>query len=434
MSYFELVLRTVRGTDSVEVLLEYATHPSGYVREAVLRRCIALKPVALLPAVAARLHDWVPQVRLAAREALAVLLPQASAAELGAVLHDILRLHTHGRGDSAEWLTGFETTLSQQISLADLCALARADDRRAARATVSLIERQGLLALAPLIALMQERREDIVLAQRAIELAANLPPDQRPAVYRVGAASHFGSVRTVSLKALLGIETEAHRAAVAALDDTQASVRQAAIAYLLAAGFDVRGHYRSALAQRDHPARHMRVCLTALAGLRDEDDLDLIKSFQHSEYASVRAAALLAWLRLAVQDKDAVALAALDDPAPGVRKLAVHLGHKYGAYIPFAVILRQLDASDDVTVPLLLAESNKWNWLECVARVCLRDGVEQARDRGLDAAVGQWTMSTGWHERPGAEQLRFLTSEPVLAAFTQLLPAPDMQVLLTCLA
>lgn len=65
-----------------------------------------------------------------------------------------------------------------------------------------------------------------------IELAANLPPDQRPTVYRVGTASPFGAVRTMALKALPGVEV--HRAAMAALNDVQGAVRQAAIACLLA--------------------------------------------------------------------------------------------------------------------------------------------------------------------------------------------------------
>lgn len=379
----------------------------------------------------ARLHDWVPQVRVAARVALARLLPLVSAAELMALLPAILR---PGRGDGVEWLVGFEATLLQKLPLAELCAAARGPDRKVARAAVALIDRHGLLAPPAIVQLILHRRDDIVLAQRAIALSAMLAPEQQVNAYRAAANSHFGAVRTVAVKALLAMPPQARRAALAALDDVQASVRQAAVTYLLAADFDVRGYYREALAHVGQQARRTRICLTALAALRNGDDLDLIKSFQRSAYASVRAAALLAWLRLAERDKDAIALAALDDPAPGVRKLAVHLARKYGAYIPFAVILRQLEASDAVSVPLRLAESNKWNWLESVARVCLLRGVEPARGQGLDAAVMRWAATARWHQRPGAEQLRFLTSAPVLAAFTQLLPAPGMRLLAERLA
>ncbi|WP_432382620.1 hypothetical protein [Duganella sp. P38] len=69
-----------------------------------------------------------------------------------------------------------------------------------------------------------------------IELAANLPPDQRPTVYCVGTASPFGAVRTMALKALPGVEV--HRAAMAALNDVQGAVRQASIACLLALSRD----------------------------------------------------------------------------------------------------------------------------------------------------------------------------------------------------
>lgn len=435
MRYDELIIRLIRETDSVEVLQQYAAAVSGYVREEVLKRCIALKPLALLSAVVVRLNDWVPQVRQAARAALEVLLPQASATQLAAVLHELLRLHTHGRGDSAAWLTSFEAKLLQKVTLSDLCAVARAADRRAARAAVSLLDRRGLLAPEAIVQLILERGDDIVLAQRAIELCARLAPDQRMPAYRAAATSHFGAVRTIAVSALLSMQSEAHaEVALAALEDVQSSVRQVAISYLLATDFDARGYYRRVLQQGSHQVQRTRICLSALAGLRDAADVALIKSFQCSEHPGVRAATLLAWFRLAEQDKDRIALAALEDSARGVRKLAVQLVRKYGAYVPLASIVQQLEVHEDVRVPLQLAESNKWNWLECVARICLQRGVEQARSMGLDAAIVRWSMAVNWYDRPNAQQQQLLTSTPVVASFTQLLHPRIVQPLLARLA
>lgn len=431
MDYYELIIRLIRETESIEVLQQYAPESSGYVREEVLKRCIALKPLALLPAVMARLNDWVPQVRHAAREALAALLPQMTVTQLAPLLHALLRLHTHGRGDSAAWLAGFEAKLLQKMTLPDLCALARGSERRTARAAVSLIERHGLLAPAAIVQLIVARRDDVVLAQRAIALCASLTPDQRAAAYHVAASSHFGAVRTVAVRALLSMENQARtQIAQAALEDVQTSVRQTAIAYLLTTGFDVRGYYRNVLQQGGHQVLRTRICLNALAGLRDSTDVGLVKSFQHNAHPGVRAAALSAWLRLAEPDKDSIALAALEDTARGVRKLAVHLARKYGAYIPFASIVQQLEVNDDVQAPLLLAESNKWNWLECVARICLQRGVAHARCLGLDSALVRWCQAVDWYDRPTAQQQLLLTSAPVAACFARLLHPRSVQPLL----
>lgn len=114
-----------------------------------------------------------------------------------------------------------------------------------------------------------------------------------------------------------------------------------------------------------------RICLTALAGLRDAADVELIKSFQRNEHPGVRAAALSAWLRLAEQDKDSIALAALED---------------------------------------------------------------SARMLGLDAAVVRWTKAVDCYDQPNAQQQVLLTSAPVVASFTQLLHPRSVQPLLARLA
>ncbi|MRW87192.1 hypothetical protein GJ698_24285 [Pseudoduganella sp. FT26W] len=417
----------VVATDSEDVLREYAACSSGYVREAVLRRCAELALPALLPEVAARLDDWVPEVRQAARDTLLRLLPLVPVDELLALAPQVLR---QGRGDYASWLAEFEQLLIRRMSVDELCAAAREAEIKVARAIVSVLDTHRLLAPAALIALILARHDDIVLARRAVELCAKLAPAEQGMAYRAAARSHFGAVRTLALKALLAMPDQARtELATAALEDVQSSARQTAVGYLQANGVDVGGYYREVLAQGPHAVLRTRICLTMLASLCDRADLPLIQSFRSSEYPVLRATALALWFKLAEQDKDQIALAAMDDASPRVRKFAVQLVHRHGAYVPFAVILQRLSASDDVLFVLRLAEGNKWHWLEGVARVVLQRGVEEARRLELPAALLTWTKATDWHVNPAPEQHAFLASAPVMNVFSQLLPAQRLAFL-----
>lgn len=415
------VLQMIASSDSVALLAEYSRDGSGYVRQAVLARCVELARPELLTVVAERLNDWVPQVRSAARTALVALLPFVPAPELMAALPVILRLHGTGRGDYAEWLEAFEQTLLQSVTIDDICAAARGDDLQAARAAVHLLDKHALLEPATLIELILHRSDDIVLALHGADMCRRLPPAQQEAMYRVAAQSHFGAVRTVAMRALLSSPGEGRmEIAIAALMDKQSSVRHTAAHYLTAQGCDVAAHYRGLLEQSDATVKRLQMSLIMLAALRDTASLPLVQSFARSAYPALRLTAFSAWFKLAEHDKDAIALAAMHDASPRVRKFAVQVVLRHGAYIPFPAILQQLAVSEDVLLVMQLARTNRWNWLECAARVCLQRGVDEARRLGLSEALEGWLSRSQWYE-PDHEQRQFLLSEPVGAAFGQLL-------------
>lgn len=415
-------LRMIAGTDSLSLLIDYAADHSGYVRQAVLSRCAELARPEFLPVVADRLNDWVPQVREAARNALLALLPAVPATQLMAILPVILRLHSAGRGDYADWLGSFEQTLLRTITMEDVLAAAHDTNLKVTRAAVHLLDKYRLIEPSSLIELMVRRSDDIVLAVRGVEMCGQLAPAAQVRLYRAAAASHFGAVRTIAIDKLLSMRDEAHiDTATAALMDMQSSVRQVAIRHFGTAGFDAVDHYRSTLQRQALSAKNIRVCLIALASLRDLASLELIQSFQHHEHAQVRAVSLAAWFKLNERDKDAIALAALHDNARGIRKLAVSLVRKHGAYIPFAVVAPLLAHSDDAALLLRLVESKKWDWLECVVRLCLQRGAGEALRQGGDDAFGDWLRGADWYDTPRQEQVLFLTSAPAIDALRTLL-------------
>lgn len=419
----------IASSDSVPLLAEYSRDGSGYVRQAVLARCVELARPELLAVVAERLNDWVPQVRSAARTALVALLPFVPAPQLMAALPIILRLHSVGRGDYADWLEDFEQTLLQSVTVHDICAAARGSDLQAARAAVHLLDKHALLEPAAVIELILHRSDDIVLALQGAGMCRRLAPAQQETLYRVAAHSHFGAVRTVALRALLSTAgVDRMEIAIAALMDKQSSIRHTAAHYLIAQGFDVAAHYRSLLEQSDSTVKRLQMSLIMLAALRDTDSLPQVQLFVRGAYPALRLAALSAWFKLAERDKDAIALVVMHDASPRVRKFAVQLVLRYGAYIPFSAILQQLAVSEDVLLVMQLARTNRWNWLECAARVCLQRGVDEARRLGLVEALAGWLTRSQWYE-PDHEQRQFLLSELVMSVFGQLL-SPQQLVLL----
>jgi hypothetical protein len=427
-SYFKAALQAAGGATSLEDLTVYAGHSSGYVREAALRRCVELARPELLPLVVDRLNDWVPQIRDMARRALLTLLPFVSASQMLSALPDILQLHSVGRVNHDEWLKQFELILIQTVAPGEFIVAAQGPDVKIARSCVQILNRHELLEATALIDLILNRNDDIVLANHAAELCARLPPEKQGAQYRVAARSHFGSVRTIAIRALLAMEGEARVAiATEALSDVQSSVRSVAMSYLAPLGFDLRAHYRNMLQQQRHVTKRVRISLSSLASLRNKDDVELVKSFLDSERLSIRLAALTAWFKLAEHDKDHAASLALIDAAPGVRKYALQLVRKHGAYIPFTTIQSRLEEIGDFELLLLFAESKKWIWLECIARLSQQRSVEESISLRLDRSLKEWMQMAGrWYEQPDAAQSVFLSSELVISSLAKLLgSSPD---------
>ncbi len=426
-NYDERALHEIASTDSIPLLSEYTRDYSGYVRQAALKRCVELARPELLPVVAERLNDWVPQVRHAARTALITLLPFVPVTQLMAVLPVILRLHSAGRDDYAEWLEKFEQTLLQTVTVTDICAAARSQDIQTARAAVHMLDKYALLDLSALIALILQRSDDIVLALRGAALCEKLASAEQKVMYRLAARSHFGAVRTVAIRALLQMPDVDHLdIAASGLMDVQSSVRSLVCQHLTAAGVDVSSHYRDMLTQPGANAKRLQVSLSMLAALRDSASLPLIKSFARHAHPTVRAAAFLAWFKLVDQDKDAIAMEAMQDASPRVLKFVAQLVLRYGAHIPFPVLLRQLALSEDVVSLMRLAATNRWNMLECVARVCLQRGADEARRLTLDSVLAQAFSRTQWYGISDQQQRLFLLSAPVMAALGQLLPPQSL--------
>lgn len=268
---------------------------------------------------------------------------------------------------------------------------------------------------------------DIILALHAVALCARMPSSEHPSLYRAGLLSSFGAVRTIALRALLDLGPDDHAAiARAALADPQSSVRSLAIAHLAATGEHPAVLYRQLLANRgdtaDQGARRIRIALTGLASMRERSDLALFRQFSSHPVGAVRLAALAGWLRVAEEDKDAVAAQALADPVAGVRKLALYAVRRRGAYLNFDLVRNSLEACGDLVLLLNFARASRWNWIECIVRAALRRPWDAPLTTMLAAALRHWLDSrSDQYSVPSPGQRVFLDEPYVLATLARLL-------------
>lgn len=422
--YLDRQLDLLRACTSTDELSSFASDYSGYVRQAALVRCIELARPDLLPIVVGRLNDWVPQVRDSARTVLMTLLPVVPVPQLLATLPAILRLQYAGRADHTEWVERYEQSLIRYATVQELMEGAQSHDIHVARACFHILKKYRLIEPASLIRLFLEYRNDIVVALMAVHLCSELPLEERRALYLAATRSHFGAIRTIALRSLLALDGKfsGQDVAISALFDVQSSARAVAIAFLRESGFDIRTYYRRMLEDSRCSVQYVRVGLVALASVGSQEDIDFMRRYTKAAPPAIRLAAFSAWAKLDSSAKDAVARQALMDASPRVRKFALHMARKQGAYIPFEVVWTALKARGDERLLLSFAESNKWNWLECIAKMAVEctedDGCKARLVEQLDA----WCCCAGRsYERPSVEQKEYLTSEPVTAILTHLL-------------
>ena len=406
-----------RGKSNYASISDLAYHLrdySGYIREASLERCVQHGAVEALPYVVERLNDWVPNVRRAAQSAVLKLMPLASPPQLLGILPAVLQLREKGRADHTEWSTQFEIALVKQVggSYLEKCALE--SDVKLARACFHILKSQELLEAASLTALMLKSREDIVLATHAITLCATLPLENQRTHYELALTSHFGSVRTLALRALLQIpelNADRDRIAVDALLDVQSSVRWLAIKHLQTRQFDLAAHYRGVLANPAVSAKRTQVALLSLATLKAVDELELIRSFTRAPLPSIRRAAFVAWLKLVEGDKDVVALQALGDEVRSIRKFALDMVRRLGAYIPFPSVRTILEDNGDLELLFMFAEHSKWIWLEALADLAIKMSTADALRPLLVQSLRRWCAQSGrMFDSATAQQVNFLIS------------------------
>ncbi len=422
--YFKQLLQDAKSSNSMPDLIRFMRDYNGYVRQAAIARSVTLADAELLPEIVERLNDWVPQVRDAARSAVLTLLPLMPAQQVIGLLPAFMKLYSAGRSDHRQWLAVCERDLLKWVPIDDLVAGIESADIKVARACFDVLRRAAMMDTTALILLAFKSRRDIVMTLQAAGLIGTLAPEAQDALYHAALESHFGAVRTFALRALLRQQfgQATREIALSVLRDPQSSVRGAAIAHLLANEVVVDSYYRNLLAAASTSSTVIRICLSELAGMRNGGDVMLVKSFLANPLISIRTSAYAAWMKLAEGDKDDIAGQALADEARTIRKTALEMTRRQGAFLPFETVCVALIERQDWDLLLQFGQFEKWDGLEAIVRVALATGPSHAIRPQLASRLTTWMRLAGSYTRPRPSQAEFLRGPQATGVFESMEP------------
>jgi hypothetical protein len=411
--------KTVDASNSIPDLIRIMDHNSGYKRQAAIKRAVALRHSDFFPAIAARLNDWVPQVRDAARAGLITLLPLIHPAAVLPILPALANLRNAGRHDHAAWLDSFESGLIDHLALPALTDGVLADDKKIAHACFDLIRRHSLLHRGALVEIGL-LAHDIGTNREAAMMIGALTQGEREPHFEAALRSRFGAVRVIGLRGFLNETGSLHKqtTAIRSLLDSQSSVRAVAIAWLTASGVDVRGHCHRLLALPAASARDLRISLATLGALRQADDAVIVRTFTSHLAIAVREAAYAAWLKLAESEKDVIASKALGDAAERIKKMAMEMVTRHGAFIAFATACALLARHQDWPRLMRIGGNDRWNVIEAVARLAPTADAAARTDLGVE--LESWASGAATYHRPTAAQAEYLRSPEANAVFATL--------------
>ena len=406
---WELAVADVQTCSSEQALGEYMQHYNGRVREAALKRAADLASPLLLPAAVGRLNDWVPQVRLRARDLVLRLLPLADANTALQCIPAIQHLKQAGRDDHSAWISLFEQALVDLAGGPRLVAGIRDPDSFVARTCYRLVEEYGLATPAMRISQALSRDADIVVARHAVAALGQLEGDARAESTKLALRSHIGMVRAVALRSLLAEDGNEHEAlAVDMLADSYDWVRLVAAAYLGRRGIDSAAIHAARLASPETTVAVLRASLMGLAESGAAHHIDAVRGMTAHPSARVQVQAYLAWLRLEPEKKDEIARLVLTSRFQRVRKLVLSMFRKHNAYVASDGAIRLLQLHDDVELMLAYAAHQPWNWLELILQLEPRSRTEPTLRELLARELARWEFGSAHTQAQPTEAQRLL--------------------------
>ena len=297
-------------------------HPSGYVREAAVKRLAVQDDGSEVPYLLLRLNDWVPEVREAARLAVLGLLrngPVAVFTRNFSLVDRAIRMQRAGDSSVTDLLTA---VLATDAGHAAVLSAIESGTRQAARAVVRfvidrvpsgipVVVRAGVKAKDPLIRMWATAHVvQAIPRQEALPMLQRLTTDASPAV------------RRQSLTALAqSFPDEAQASFQRAVLDGSASVRELARFSLRDRAMDFRAIYEKAMST-SATTRQLATAITGLAEVGSAADAETAAPYLEHASATVRRAALRCVMKLSGDVFTGRALDLLQDPSRPVSAAA----------------------------------------------------------------------------------------------------------------
>lgn len=298
----------------------------GYQRELAIRTLGQWRQVAALPALLERVNDWVPQVRLAALNALKALLTTANLDELILALPQLMQLRNRTRNDNEYIVSRYLEFLSLPVHADRILAAARSGQPNVSRFTLSMAHEAGMLSDSEMVSLSLQHPY-VCLKYRALTLIRCLHGDAYYQALHDAMASRFMPVRREGFQLLCLVERDGGKAiARSLLFDASQAIRSIAIRTLVNLGEQVEPIYASVFAEQNVSPARLRCAITGVAELSARQYIPTLTAFLQAETPSIRRAALQSLSRFLPEDaaRD-LYLSGMTDPSPAVAKEAIRL-------------------------------------------------------------------------------------------------------------
>ncbi len=194
-------LQLIQRASKCSDLLPLCQHRNGYLRAAALARLAEQPALAHIPHIIARLNDWVPEVRLAARAAMRSHLRDEFFHQWLQAWPQIRHLYHCQRAVHRHLVMEVEAFLLHSKHRQTIGEMLYADDRQLAREACRLVAHAQLLPKTELIAYALASR-DRQIAGCAPAWICELPTNARPAFWKLGLHAPLVQVRQQCQKML----------------------------------------------------------------------------------------------------------------------------------------------------------------------------------------------------------------------------------------
>jgi hypothetical protein len=286
-------------------------HPNGHVREAAVYVLARSQQADALPFVIIRAADWVEQVRRPAKEAVQMLLAEASTEQLlrAAALLDTM---TTAEARGSDFSSAARRQIATRFEARELLEAVRHPDVHVRRLAAEVIVERGDAESALDRALEQR---DLVTARKIGVAALDQAADLEATMMKLW-GSRIASLRALALYRFQSSSSQiAVHASEVGLLDRSPSVRYLAQSYLAKGGVDVRARYIDALESN-------AIAVHGLAEVGGADDANLIEPLMADPRPRMRVAAVLAIGRLLGPKSRPTMFTMLGDPSPSVVRAA----------------------------------------------------------------------------------------------------------------
>ena len=373
-----------------QLLARALVDPIGFLRERAVVECARRQPDWALSYVVPRLNDWVPQVRRAAREAVAAYLVADRFEQVLDVLPALQRLRRGGRVNLAGFVGEIELWLARHRQAPSLLPMIVAQEASVGHAVFDLLLRNrgvdpGALAAAGL------RARGGVTRLRAAELAVTLPREQRDPLIARLLRTREPAPQLTALQSLPS--DEARAAADDRLFHPVPAIRLWAEAQSGLSPENLAARARALLTTGDSAGKAFAVAARLAGERRDGAAEHLLRAAYDRGPDARRGLLLLAMTRVAPGRYLDEAVAGLTHPVLGIARAAAVALNEQGHELSLAewtTAARRAPSDRHAKLVLTLARrQGKWHHL----------GVILELGRNPDRRPYAWSVLPSWLDR-----------------------------------